>query len=302
MISRCTSCALVLRNAIALGALFVAVAWGSAGAQAGVADSSSLTTETAGTRAHSTAPAPPRPALFSRGDLIMLAGATLATAVVAPFDHPVELTAHEADMRHHGVQRAANAFAFTGGPGPFIAGGALYLGGRTFGSESVARLGVTLTEGVILAATVNGVAKGFAGRALPNATTTEPGDFSFGRGFHDGNGPFVSFPSGHTAASFAAASVLAEESRSWGPNAARLVPAAAYTTATLVAISRLYDNVHWASDLPLGAAIGIWSGKTVAGWQGRHPDNWLMRHLVDVGVTPGRHGLTITADVPLGSP
>jgi membrane-associated phospholipid phosphatase len=62
-----------------------------------------------------------------------------------------------------------------------------------------------LTEGIVAAAALNGLLKGVSGRALPNARSAEPGDFSFGRGFHDGNGSFVSFPSGHTAASFAAA-------------------------------------------------------------------------------------------------
>jgi membrane-associated phospholipid phosphatase len=269
----------------ALVALVATLATASAGAQDSTRIDSARTT--------------PDGPLVTRRDLIMFAGATLSTAAVAPFDRHVESTAHRADLRHRGVQRAANAFAFTGGPGPFIAGAALYVGGMSAASPSVARFGVTLTEGVVLAATLNGVVKGFAGRALPNAAPGEPGDFSFGRGFHDGNGPFVSFPSGHTAASFAAAAVFADEARSWGPDASRIVAPAAYTTATFVAISRLYANVHWASDLPLGAAIGIWSGKTVATWQRRHPDNWLTRRLLGVGVAPQKHGLAVTAAVPL---
>jgi membrane-associated phospholipid phosphatase len=234
--------------------------------------------------------------------MAMFAGAALSTLALAPLDQPVERRAHLEDLRHRGIRRAANAFAFTGGPGPFVAGGALYLGGLTTGSASVARLGVTMTEGVLVAASLNGIVKGFAGRALPNAPSRDPGEFSFGRGFHDGNGPFVSFPSGHTAASFAAAAVLSEEASSWNSPAARLVAPTAYGTATLVAISRLYENVHWASDLPLGAAIGIWSGRTVAAWQRRHPDNWVMRNLPGVGVSPSKHRLTVTATMPLDTP
>jgi membrane-associated phospholipid phosphatase len=237
--------------------------------------------------------------LVSRSDVALFGGATLLTVGLAPFDRNVQRNAHEEDLRHDDLQHAANAFAFTGGPGPFVVGGALYLAGRTTGQMGVARLGVTLTEGVILAATLNGVVKGFAGRALPDASV-HPGHFSFGRGFHDNNGPFVSFPSGHTAASFAAATVLTEESASWGSEAPRFVAPAAYATATLVAVSRLYENVHWASDLPMGAAIGIWSGKTVAGWQRRHPDNWLTRRLLGIDVAPQKHGLLVTAAMPLG--
>lgn len=244
---------------------------------------------------------PPAAPFLSKRDLVMFAGATLATVVVAPFDHDIQRNVQSADLRdNRGLHHAANAFAFTGGPGPFVAGGALYLAGRTAGDENIARLGVTLTEGVVIAAALNGVIKGVAGRALPNAKTTEPGDFSFGRGFHDGNGPFVSFPSGHTAASFAAAAVLSAEAPSWGSCAGRIVPPVAYTTATLVAVSRVYANVHWASDLPLGAAIGVWSGRTVAGWERRHPDNWLTRRVLGIGVVPDRHRLTVTAAMPFG--
>jgi membrane-associated phospholipid phosphatase len=231
----------------------------------------------------------------------MFAGASLATVAVAPFDRDIQRNSQSVDLRdNRGLHHAASAFAFTGGPGPFVAGGALYLAGRATGDEDIARLGVTLTEGVVVAAALNGVIKGIAGRALPNAKTTEPGRFSFGRGFHDGNGPFVSFPSGHTAASFAAAAVLAAEAPAWGPSAARIVPPVAYSTATLVALSRLYANLHWASDLPLGAAIGVWSGRTVSGWQRRHPDNWLTRRVLGIGVVPDRHRLTITAAMRLG--
>jgi membrane-associated phospholipid phosphatase len=225
----------------------------------------------------------------------MFVGAALATSAVAPFDGTVQHAMVTEDVHDVRVlHAAANGFAFLGGPGPFVGGAALYLLGRSTQSNHVAALGVTLTEGVVLAAGLNGLVKGFSGRALPNATTTDPGDFSFGRGFHDHNGAFVSFPSGHTAASFAAASVIANTVQEWSPSAARIVGPVAYTTATLVAVSRLYQNVHWASDLPLGAVIGIWSGRTVVAWQHRHHNNWLSRHMAGLIVVPSGHGLTIT--------
>jgi membrane-associated phospholipid phosphatase len=273
---------------MALGAM--CILYGAVPAAAQQADTTADSTSVS----RSAADAP----LISKRDITLFAGAALTTIAVVPLDRPVERRAHLEDLRHRGIRQAADAFGFTGGPGPFIAGGALYLGGVSSGSPRVARLGVTMTEGVLLAATLNGIVKGFAGRALPNAPSREPGEFSFGRGFHDGNGPFVSFPSGHTAASFAAAAVLSEEASTWSSPVSRFVAPAAYGTATLVAISRLYENVHWASDLPLGAAIGVWSGRTVAAWQRRHPDNWLMRRLPGIGVSPSKHRLTITAMFP----
>jgi undecaprenyl-diphosphatase len=66
-----------------------------------------------------------------------------------------------------------------------------------------------------------------------------------------------SFPSGHTASSFAAATALAF----FYPKAAPL----AYTLATGVAVSRVHLGVHFPSDTAVGGAIGIGIG-TLSAW------------------------------------
>jgi hypothetical protein len=71
-----------------------------------------------------------------------------------------------------------------------------------------------------------------------------------------------SFPSGHATMTFAAATVLQQH---LGWKAA--VPT--YLVASYVAMSRLYDNRHWASDVVFGAATGIIIGRSVT-WHGRH--------------------------------
>jgi undecaprenyl-diphosphatase len=58
-----------------------------------------------------------------------------------------------------------------------------------------------------------------------------------------------SFPSGHTAAGFAAAFAL---SRMYGGRAAF----AAYTAAALIAVSRVYVGVHYPSDIIAGTLSG----------------------------------------------
>jgi membrane-associated phospholipid phosphatase len=236
----------------------------------------------------------------SRRELVLGSAAVLATGLLAPFDRPIQRGMQAPDLQdNRDLHHAATAFGFYGGPGPFIIGGTLYLVGRSTSSTRLAALGVHLTEGVIVAAALNGLLKGVSGRTLPNATTGERGDFSFGRGFHEGNGSFVSFPSGHTAASFAAATVLSREVSSWDSSAARVVGPLAYSAATLVAVSRLYQNVHWASDLPLGAAIGVLSGTTVVTWARRHPVNWIDRSLTGLTVAPNRRRLMLTESLPL---
>ncbi|RYZ59050.1 MAG: phosphatase PAP2 family protein [Chitinophagaceae bacterium] len=67
-----------------------------------------------------------------------------------------------------------------------------------------------------------------------------------------------SFPSGHTTAAFAVATVFAEtyKEKPW-------IPVVAYSTAGLVGLSRLTENKHWLTDVVAGAALGYVSGKLV---------------------------------------
>ena len=75
-------------------------------------------------------------------------------------------------------------------------------------------------------------------------------------------GECCSFPSGHAATAFAAASVL---ERHLGYRASWPALAA----ATYVATSRLVDNRHFLSDVLMGAGVGTAAGWTVVGTRGR---------------------------------
>lgn len=58
-----------------------------------------------------------------------------------------------------------------------------------------------------------------------------------------------SFPSGHTSASFAAATAIYAIHPGWGK--------AAYVFAALMGLSRLYLGVHFVTDVVVGALIGV---------------------------------------------
>jgi membrane-associated phospholipid phosphatase len=72
--------------------------------------------------------------------------------------------------------------------------------------------------------------------------------------------------------------------------------ALAYVIAAYVATSRLHDNVHYASDVVFGSAVGVIAGQTVT----RHgPNAWTF---VPMNV-PGRGvALLYGADVPPDRP
>jgi hypothetical protein len=59
-----------------------------------------------------------------------------------------------------------------------------------------------------------------------------------------------------------------------------------YSGATLVGLSRMYHNKHWASDVALGALIGTFSGKKVVMASHDNPNNFLDRILLGTHVTP----------------
>jgi len=67
-----------------------------------------------------------------------------------------------------------------------------------------------------------------------------------------------SFPSGHTTAAFSAATVYAMEYRD-----KPLVPFLAYGAASLIGLSRITENKHWATDVLTGAALGYLCGRQV---------------------------------------
>jgi membrane-associated phospholipid phosphatase len=72
------------------------------------------------------------------------------------------------------------------------------------------------------------------------------------------SGSNISFPSEHTSSAFAIATILANE---YNDNI--FVGALSYSVATMVALSRINDNEHWASDVFIGAAIGYFTAKTI---------------------------------------
>ena len=76
--------------------------------------------------------------------------------------------------------------------------------------------------------------------------------------WREGNKTNLSFISSHTSNAFTTATVFALcfSDKKW-------VPIVAYTTASIVGLSRIYQNAHWTSDVLCGAAIGYLSAQGI---------------------------------------
>lgn len=87
------------------------------------------------------------------------------------------------------------------------------------------------------------------------------------------NKGYTSFPSGHANTAFATATAFALEykDKKW-------VPWVAYTLASLTAVSRLYDNRHWASDVLIGSAIGHFVTKGVYKMEEKRIEKRRLKH------------------------
>ena len=123
------------------------------------------------------------------------------------------------------------------GAGWVQAGGALgaYLLGRRIHNAQLATLGGSLIRAQTINALLTQGLKVSVRRKRPDGTS-------------------FSFPSGHSSATFATATVL-QRHLGWK------IGAPAYAVAAFVGASRLQENRHYLSDVLFGAAVGIVSGR-----------------------------------------
>ena len=152
---------------------------------------------------------------------------------------------------------------------------------QTFVSRSVTDLGLGRTQnyGLLSAAAIAFLARDqklkktvliWAGSLFANSAATHTTKMAFHRHRPRSGSPYntfdwrhgieenTSFISGHTSNIFTTATVFATNYKD-----VKWVPPVAYGVATLVGLSRIYDNAHWASDVMAGAAVGFLSAKAV---------------------------------------
>ena len=181
-----------------------------------------------------------------KNSLYFLAGGSAVALLVHPNDNKI-------NRRLEGSGAAETFFK----PGKIVgqtpvllgAGTAAYLIGRGRKNSRLQHLGMDEIEAQVLAA---GIVMGLKESVRRERPIRNDGSQASGFGF----------PSGHAAATFAAATVLQQH---LGYRAG--IPT--YLVASYVAMSRLHDNVHKASDVVFGATVGIIVGRTVT-WHGRN--------------------------------
>jgi len=159
--------------------------------------------------------------------------------------------AHAADARTTRSFSGETELRSTFKSGAVLGGAPLQMGaafasyaiGRALHKPCAARVGAALFRAQLIAQGLTLALKETSRRSRPE-----------GSGF--------SFPSGHTAMTFASATVLQQEF-GWK------VGVPAYAVASYVAASRVQMKRHYLSDVTFGAALGIVAGRTVSIGHGR---------------------------------
>jgi membrane-associated phospholipid phosphatase len=168
------------------------------------------------------------------------------------------------------------------GDGGALAGLAavLYVGGEVSNNDGLRKTALLSLESLLTAGIIVRGMKILVGRARPYTgepyNTFDPFTLS---------SSYNSFPSGHSAAAFSVASVIASQSKDAN------IDFVVYSLATLVALSRVYLEKHWASDIFIGSVIGYVVGKKICALnRDRNPNK------VQLGFqfTPQRKAITLS--------
>jgi membrane-associated phospholipid phosphatase len=208
----------------------------------------------------------PKPTpLFHRSDLLMAGGVLAATGLLMPLDRGItQGFLGDGPQGSATLHHSAKFFNTIGDPGATIASLGLWGIGLVTGSGTLKDVGGHATLAIAASGLATGLIKGIAGRQRPRVNPGDADEFAVGQGFKSGGR--TSFPSGHTTAAFAFATVMNAELRRIAPGPARFLGPLLFTSAAGVGLARVYDSKHWASDVVLGAGIGTFTGLVVTRW------------------------------------
>jgi membrane-associated phospholipid phosphatase len=181
-------------------------------------------------------------------------------------DEPIQHKALQLRNQNSTLRTVSKQVTNFGGPYEGYTLAALGAYGYIFRNDKMQTTTWLATQAYITGGAIESVLKFLTGRQRPYFTDStkvqaEPTFYGpFYKPPKDVNGKTTnsSFPSGHTTVAFAAATVFAMEYHN-----KPLVPLLAYSAATLIGISRIAENKHWATDVLTGAAVGYLTGKLV---------------------------------------
>jgi membrane-associated phospholipid phosphatase len=135
------------------------------------------------------------------------------------------------------------------------------------------------------------------GRARPKDATPifeDQYEFHWFNGFR--HFQYRAFPSIHSSSAFAAAAAIVAETHYRSPRATWYVAPVVFALASGPGYSRMYLGQHWASDVFMGAFVGVFYAQRVVDYAHAHPDNRVDRLFLGKQAPSGARGS------PIGQP
>ena len=172
----------------------------------------------------------------------------------------ISAAAHLAGRKDHPLVQALGVLSEVGDQPPLVAlCGAVLVYGVLAGDRRAARTGTRMLGSLVLATWVKGGLKRFVARTRPNVLL-DKGRYEV-EPLGPDEGPWHSFPSGHTAGSVAVARAVG-----------RVYPEArwaAYAGAAAVALVQVPRGAHYPMDVAAGAVVGLGAEAAVNGLEHR---------------------------------
>ncbi|MDB5248861.1 MAG: phosphatase family protein [Segetibacter sp.] len=205
-----------------------------------------------------------------RKDWLKVGGFTFTLGAVALANRPINRFAKNLHANNRGIASASRYITDFGGLYEVYTLGGFFTYGLIFKSQKAKTTAMLATQSYIIAGAISTAGKYLF--ALQRPYYTDPisnksapifrGPFYAFKKAPNGeklsSSDYSSFPSGHTTAAFAAATVYAMEYKD-----KPLIPILSYSAATLIGLSRLTENKHWPIDVVAGAMLGYLSGRQV---------------------------------------
>lgn len=208
-----------------------------------------------------------QPLEFSQNDWLTVGSIVGGTALLFTADKSIRKFALANQTNFNNKIFNFDSFYGNGYTAIFTAG--LYGIGLFSGSSNIRELGLHASEAFIISGLVTGILKVMIGRRRPYAGDSH----MFFKPFQLTNNDYQALPSGHTTVAFAVSTVMAHylDNIYW--------KSFWYSTAGMVALSRIYHNKHWASDVFLGTAVGYFVGKFVVNFNNEGKTNYSKIHV-----------------------
>lgn len=217
------------------------------------------------------------PLKFNSNDWIKTGAVIITTATLMPLDDGIR---KEMSKNHDNTKDKITDFGNAYGNliTPVVVGGGFYSYGLFFKDGYTLETGRMIFEAVLFSGIITNITKVISGRSRPY---TERGPYFFNM-FTLSEGS-LSFPSGHTTVAFAMSSVLSNRIHNI------YATIGLYSLSTLTALSRIYYDKHWASDVVLGSAIGYFVGDCISS----EKKNCKSKNKISYNIFPSIGGLVI---------